>query len=262
MDLEATKVIIFYSAFILFLILVIFVTLFTIFQKQKVSLILKQQEIEKEFEDTLKKSEIEIKENALKNIAWELHDNVGQLLSLARLELNILNVKAGGENVQKIGEISEIIGSTLQEIRTISKTLNSEYINSIGLEESIKIEIDRFNRLKFINAQMEIIGNSFGIPNQDEIILFRMIQEFFSNTIKHAQATKLEVVLNYSEKELEIKVKDNGKGFNIDKTVNGSGLLNMKSRAKMIDTLFDLQSNESGTQITMIYPNKNLRKEK
>jgi len=149
MDLEATKIIIFFSAFILFIILIMFFTLFIVFQRNKAAMLLEQKEKERIFEETLKRSEIEIKENALKNIAWELHDNVGQLLSLAKLELNILKPKSI-HNADKIDEISEIIGSSLHEIRTLSKILNAEYINNIGLESSIKIEIERFNRLKFL----------------------------------------------------------------------------------------------------------------
>jgi signal transduction histidine kinase len=259
MENEIIKIIMIVTVLILALFLIIFVTLFTLFQKKKVDLLLEQKEKEKIFEETLKRSEIEIKENALKNISWELHDNVGQLLSLARLELNILKPKSV-QNAEKISEISEIIGTSLQEIRTISKILNSEYINSIGLEESIKIEIDRFNRLKFIAATLEISGENFEIPNQDEIILFRMIQEFFSNTIKHAQATQLSVSLHFTEQQLEILVQDNGKGFELEKAVKGSGLLNMQSRAKMIQTQFELISDAKGTQIKMTYPNKNLIK--
>ncbi len=257
MEYESIKIVLFISAFLIFLILGIFITLYTVFQRKKVDLIIDQQLKEKEFEEALKKSEIEIKENALKNIAWELHDNVGQLLSLARLELNMLAPKSEN-NSSKIKEISEIIGNSLQEIRTLSKTLNAEYINSVGLEESIRIEINRFNRLKYLDSQLIINGNPFEISNQDEIILFRMIQEFFSNTIKHAQATKLEVTLNYSEDFLEINVKDNGKGFDKEQVIKGSGLMNMQSRAKMIQTTFDLYSNGKGTSIKMTYPKKGI----
>ncbi len=257
MEYESIKIVLFISAFLIFLILGIFITLYTVFQRKKVDLIIDQQLKEKVFEEALKKSEIEIKENALKNIAWELHDNVGQLLSLARLELNMLAPKSEN-NSSKIKEISEIIGNSLQEIRTLSKTLNAEYINSVGLEESIRIEINRFNRLKYLDSQLIINGNPFEISNQDEIILFRMIQEFFSNTIKHAQATKLEVTLNYSEDFLEINVKDNGKGFDKEQVIKGSGLMNMQSRAKMIQTTFDLYSNGKGTSIKMTYPKKGI----
>lgn len=256
MELEIIKVIILYSAFILFVTLTIFVTLFLIFQKRKTQMLIKEKENEIKFEETLRNSELEIKENALKNIAWELHDNVGQLLSLARLEINIL-LSSKTIEPNKLKEVSEIIGSSLQEIRTLSRTLNAEYINKIGLQESIKSELDRFNRLKFINAKMEIIGEPFEIINNDEIILFRMIQEFFSNTIKYAQATELNVNMNYSENELTICVKDNGKGFDVNQNIKGSGLLNMESRAKMINTKFNLESDQNGTRIKIIYQKRN-----
>lgn len=256
MELEIIKVIILYSAFILFVTLTIFVTLFLIFQKRKTQMLIKEKENEIKFEETLRNSELEIKENALKNIAWELHDNVGQLLSLARLEINIL-LSSKTIEPNKLKEVSEIIGSSLQEIRTLSRTLNAEYINKIGLQESIKSELDRFNRLKFINAKMEIIGEPFEIINNDEIILFRMIQEFFSNTIKYAQATELNVNMNYSENELTICVKDNGKGFDVNQNIKGSGLLNMESRAKMINTKFNLESDQNGTRIKITYQKRN-----
>ena len=215
--------------------------------------ILREKKQEKVFEETLKHSQIEIRENALKNIAWELHDNVGQLLSLARLELNILQPKSVN-NADKIQEISTIIGDSLQEIRAISKTLNAEVINSLGIVESIQIEIDRFNRLKFIQTKFEIQGEEYELPQKDEIILFRMIQEFFSNTIKHSQATRLEVTLDYLPNTLEICVNDNGQGFDITRAKKGSGLINIKSRAALINTKLDYNSSEKGTQMKLTYP--------
>jgi signal transduction histidine kinase len=218
-----------------------------------VAFILREKEQEKEFEETLKHSQIEIRENALKNIAWELHDNVGQLLSLARLELNILQHKSE-KNADKIQEVSTIIGDSLQEIRAISKTLNAEVINSLGIVESIQVEIDRFNKLKFIKTKYEVNGTIREIPQKDEIILFRMIQEFFSNTIKHSQATKLEVILDYLPDTFEISVNDNGRGFDITTAKKGSGLINIKSRATLINTKLEYNSSGKGTSMKLIYP--------
>lgn len=252
MEFEIIKVIIIYSAFILFVVVTIFVTLFILFQKRKTQLIIKEKENEMRLETTLRNSELEINENALKNISWELHDNVGQLLSLARLEINVL-LSSKTIEPDKLKEVSDIIGNALQEIRTLSRTLNAEYINRIGLQESIKSELDRFNRLNFINAKINIEGTPFDLPNKDEIILFRMIQEFFSNTIKHAQATEMNVDLNYKKNQLTICVKDNGIGFDTNQGIKGSGLINMESRAKLINTKFDLHSDENGTRIKIVY---------
>ena len=253
MEFDELQIVIIFSSIVLFTVLGISITLFYLFQKKKLAFILREKKQEKVFEETLKHSQIEIRENALKNIAWELHDNVGQLLSLARLELNILQPKSVN-NADKIQEISTIIGDSLQEIRAISKTLNAEVINSLGIVESIQIEIDRFNRLKFIQTKFEIQGEEYELPQKDEIILFRMIQEFFSNTIKHSQATRLEVTLDYLPNTLEICVNDNGQGFDITRAKKGSGLINIKSRAALINTKLDYNSSEKGTQMKLTYP--------
>ena len=254
MDVQAFKIIIIVSSFVLLLILGISITLFTLFQKKKVAMKLEQIRKDRIYEEMINKSSIEIRENTLKNIAWELHDNVGQLLSLARLELNILKSKSG-ENQEKIIEVADIVGTSLQEIRALSKTLNPEFISGIGLIEAIKLEVDRFNRLNYIKSNVEIKGEPYKISNKDEVILFRIIQEFISNTIKHAQATNLLISLNYYPEELQITVKDDGKGFDVEKAEYGSGLINMRSRAELINTLFDIDSNEKGTKIIMKYKN-------
>ena len=254
MDIQAFKIIIIVSSFVLLLILGISITLFTLFQKKKVAMKLEQIRKDRIYEEMLNRSSIEIRENTLKNIAWELHDNVGQLLSLARLELNILKSKSG-EHQDKIIEVSNIVGTSLQEIRALSKTLNPEFISGIGLTEAIKLEIDRFNRLNFIKSEIVIHGEPYKISNKDEVILFRIIQEFISNTIKHAQATHLSVSLDYKPEELQITVKDNGKGFDVDEAENGTGLINMKSRAEMINTSFKIDSGKGGTKILLKYKN-------
>lgn len=253
-EVQITVIII--SAVILFTVLIIVITLFSIFQKKKLSFILREKEKEKQFEETLNNSQMEIRENALKNIAWELHDNVGQLLSLARLELNILQPSVTEENIDKVHEISSLIGDSLQEIRSLSKTLNPEVINNMGLKQALENDIERFNKLKFLDATLDVTGEEYELPKKDVIILFRILQEFFSNTIKHSQATSLEVKMDYTPKEVYLSAKDNGKGFDITTTIKGSGLINMESRAALINTTLDRTSDASGTKIELIYPNK------
>jgi len=257
MEYEAIQIVVITSAVVLITILGIVITLFSLFQKKKTRFLLREKEQEKYYENTLAKSEIEIRENALQNIAWELHDNVGQLLSLARLELNILKTSIiKSNNLEKIKEISDLIGSALQDIRSLSKTLNPEVINNMGFKQSIQNEIDRFNRLKFINAHFKVSGEEYEIPQKDVIILFRILQEFFTNTIKHSKATLLNVDMYYTVDYLTIRATDNGQGFDPLKIKEGSGLLNMKSRAKLIHTSIVLQSDSKGTKIQLQYANK------
>ncbi len=254
MEQQALPFVIYFSSILLFVILILVFVLFNYFQRKKLNMIIKQKEQEKEFEEMLVNSQIEINENALKNISWELHDNIGQMLSVARIQLNRLSKKE--EQKPQLTEVNQLIGDSLEEIRSLSRTLNADVINNLGLVPSIKGEIERFNRLSFLDSKLEIIGEAYDIPNDDEIILFRIVQEFFANTIKHAEATHLEVEINYQADKMIITASDNGKGFDIEKVKKNSGLINMQSRATIIGTQMNITSDKEGTTLTLTYPNK------
>src|SRR5690606_11262907 len=134
----------------------------------------------------LAKSQIEIQENTLKNIAWELHDNVRQLLSVANLQLNILGGKVPVELEEELNGTKSIITDTVQEIRSLSKVLNNDVVLKNGLIVSIEVEVNRLNRLGYLEASFEILGDPIPINNASSIIIFRIIQEALSNIIRHA----------------------------------------------------------------------------
>lgn len=113
-------------------------------------------------------------------------------------------------------EIKDIVSNSLKEVRLLSKSLNHEVVDYSGLEASVKNELKRFDRLNILNSYFTSSGESYTIPQKDAIILFRILQEFLSNVIKHSKADKLEVIFNYSSNELKIVVKDNGIGFNTE----------------------------------------------
>jgi len=187
----------------------------------------------------------------LRNISWELHDNIGQLLTLAKIQLHQIK----GEN-EGIIEVTETISKSLNELRALSKLINPDALKNIMLPEALGLEVARFNRLNFIEATLTIHGDEEIIDDKAEIILFRILQEFFSNTIKHAKASKLDVTLTYENKKLTIVAIDNGKGFDKseDQPNKGIGLLNMKSRGKLIGAEIELESQvEKGTKLTIIH---------
>lgn len=259
MEFDEVQIVIVVSSIVLFTILIVAVTLFTVFQKKKTDFIIREKEQEKRFEKILTESEIEIRENALKNISWELHDNVGQLLSLAKLELNILQPKLTNVHTKKLEEISQLIGDSIQAIRSLSKTLNPEVIKNMGLIQAIENEVSRFNRLNFLDASVRIEGEKYEFPQKDVIILFRILQEFFNNTVKHSQATTLQVLIKYTSDKVYICAKDNGKGYDYKKVKKGSGLINIKSRADLIKTSLKQSSNSKGTKIELVYTIKQIQ---
>lgn len=229
---------------------------FMAFQKRKNKLLLDKIKQQQHFEDTVAKTREEIQEQTLKYIGQELHDNIGQLLSLASMQMGMLGVSIAEEIKQPYLETQKIIRESLVEVRNLSKSLNTDVIQNRGFENSLKAEIERLNRMKLIAAKFIIDGDVLAFENKkDGIILFRILQEFISNTVKHSKASELNVFLNYSQDQLIIRAEDDGKGFNLDDIKNRSGLLNMENRAKLTESSYSLTSQPNqGTQLSIVYP--------
>ncbi len=228
---------------------------FVAFQRRKNKLLLDKLKAEQRYEDEIFKSKIEIQEQTLKNVSWELHDNIGQLLSTAVMQINIMGTSLGDKASDSLQDVRGLVGDSLQEIRNLSKTLNHEVIQNIGLQDSIKVELKRFEKLNFLTPSLTVQGDEVFIDPKDEIILYRIIQEFFSNTIKHAEASKLDVMLNYSPDTLDIVLEDNGVGYDMKSVQANSGLLNMQSRASLVNATLDcVSSTGKGVKLTLSYP--------
>jgi len=222
--------------------------LFSVFQNRRNRFIQEKEEAQKKFESEIAETQIEIREATLRNISWELHDNIGQSLTLAKIQLQ----NGSSENIK---EVSEIITKSLNELRALSKLINPEFIKNIKLQEAIQLEIDRFNRLNFIKSSLKVQGEEKSIHEKTSIIIFRILQEFFSNTIKHSKATQLEVELTYKDNEIEIIAKDNGIGFDQEEIQEaGLGLKNIENRANLIGAKVQLVSvPKEGTQLRINY---------
>ncbi|QAA81325.1 histidine kinase [Aequorivita sp. H23M31] len=241
--------------------LVIFVVIFVVaFLRRKNSFLKERFESEQRYQRELAKSQIEIQEATLKNIAWELHDNVGQLLSVANMQLNVLRQAVPEVYREQIMETRDMVQKSVQEVRSLSKVLNNEVVLKNGLLSSLQVELDRFNRLGYLEASIQVVGDIVPIKNSSEIILFRILQEFFSNVIKHARASKLFVSLEYMEDSLEITVIDDGVGFDTTLVTGGSGMETMKSRAALLNASFSINSEKGkGVQLFLKYHYSNAR---
>lgn len=251
---QETIVLIVYAIAIIFGLLLFVIWIFIAFQKRKNKLLVEQIEAEKKYEHELTTSQLEIQEQTFKNIGWELHDNVGQLLSVVSLQLNMILVKAP-ETIQKqLKDTSDILSNTIQEVRNLSKTLNIEVINKNGLIRSLEIEIERFNRLKYLEASIQVNGKVRYISTEHEILIFRIYQEFLSNVMKHSKAKNLSVILNFNVNDLEIIAEDNGLGFDTSQKTESSGLQTIRGRAALLSAKHSLTSViNNGTKLVLLY---------
>ena len=243
-----------YFIAITFFLILFFVVFFIAFQKRKNKLIKQQFEAAQRYQIELSNARIEIQEQTLKNIAWELHDNVGQLLSVANMQLNILIGVVPSQFQRKIKETRGLVQDSVQEIRSLSKVLNNDVILKNGLIESLKVELERYKRLGYIDTSLRILGEEVPINSDSEIIIFRILQEFLSNVLKHAKASNLFVFLEYKKDVLEIEASDNGIGFDTKLKNLGSGMETMKTRAALLKADFSIESEQGkGTQLSLKY---------
>ncbi len=247
-----------YFITVIFLLVIFVVVFFIAFQRRKNKLLKERYEVAQRYQTELANSRIEIQEQTLKNIAWELHDNVGQLLSVANMQLNILKQTVPENFHQQIVETKGVIQESVQEIRSLSKVLNNDVVLKNGLLESLQLEMDRFKRLGYLDVSLEIVGDIVPINKASEIIIFRILQEFLSNVLKHAKASNLFVSLDYKEDFLEITATDDGVGFDTSLKTSSSGMETMKSRAALLKASFSVTSKPGdGAKLFLRYNYKN-----
>ena len=257
MEQSEIQILVFVTTIIVLILAISLVVFFSYFQKKKTNYLIQQRETQKRFEEEINKSKMEIQEQALQNISWEIHDNVGQLLSVAKMQLNMIQYSLPEENQESIQETSDIVGKSLNELRGLAKSLNPETIKNKGLIESIIQEIERYNRLNFIKASIEVSEDDYNLTNEKEIILFRILQEFCNNTLKYSKAKNLVIKFDFQNDVLNITAKDDGIGFDISDASKhtGIGLLNMKSRGQLIGAKIELESsNNEGTKLYISCP--------
>lgn len=236
------------------LFLIIYISLYN---KKKAKHAEEKAALKKTFELELLKSQIEVQENILQMIASNLHDNIGQLLSLTSMTLS--SIQTDSKREEKIKTAGELTLRAIQELRQLSKRMNGQELIKKNLAHAINYELDWLK--KGVEYEINFTHNTtIQIPeNADiELILFRLFQETLSNIIKHAEATVIDITLNQVPGLLTLCVKDNGKGFVVEDQLNtsdGMGLSNLGKRAAMMKGTFNITSSPgSGTEILVSIP--------
>lgn len=253
---DAQRYLLIYMIAVLVILTTLIIAFFIVFQKRKNKLLLEKILQQKAFDEEMQKAHTEIQEETLKNIGRELHDNVGQILAYASMQANMLAAQVPEKTKTSVDAVSDLIKQSMEEVRALSKSLNNEVLINLGLKDAIINEVKRLRRMKFKSVDFEISGEEKSLKdNKHQVILFRILQEFFSNTIKYSEADMISIHLDYTGDYLVIKVFDNGKGFDVETVQKGSGLINMESRARLIDTDFQLTSEiNKGTFLILKYP--------
>jgi len=232
-----------------------------LYQRRQNAFLAELEVIRGTYEKELLKSQLEIQEQTFQYISQEIHDNIGQFISLAKLQLNTIVVDNKEMVVEKITNSTDLLTSALNDLRDLSKSLSTEMIKDTGLERAIELQINQLRKTKNYAIVFEIEGNYDYFDEHNEIIIFRILQEAVNNIIRHADASDVTIILSCANDQLTLHIRDNGKGF--DTSMIGdyrtkdltSGFGNMMKRAKLInaDLKFDSAPGK-GTTVTITVP--------
>ena len=213
---------------------------------------------EQKFSEEMLRTQLELTEQIMATISEEIHDNIGQTLTVAKLNLNSMtdaDYRVHAESAK------ELITRSLRDLRNLSKTLNGEYILREGIHKALEREVKFINQTGEIHCDFKGQFDVAGLSPNAEIILYRCVQEAISNTLKHAKAKNLNIDVNHTESHLEIEIKDDGEGFQTSQLKdNGVGMGSMKKRILLLGGKLKIESSPSaGTTIKITVPRKGLQ---
>ena len=221
---------------ILMLVLVVFITLIIYRYQQKQNIYFKDIEaLNRSHENALLQSHLEIQEQTFQKISREIHDNIGQKLTLAKLYLNTLNYTDSNRTILQVNDSVNIISEAIIDLSDLSHSMSSEIILNNGLIKALEFEVVQLEKSGKYKINFSATGSTIFFDSSTELLLFRIVQEVLTNIVKHANASIIDINLHYITTLLTIQVTDNGKGFFIDENNTGTGLSNIKKRAAMLN---------------------------
>jgi len=223
---------------------------------------LQLEEVKAKNKEELLHVQVEVQEQTLAHVSREIHDNIGQSLSMAKLSITTLPAPTDAVTEKKIEEAIGLLSRAMDDLRDLSKSLTLEELKGEGLARAIESQLNHLKKAESHTVVFEVLGTYRYLDDQKEIILFRIFQEALNNIIRHAQATGVVVALDYQTSIVQLKITDNGVGFtppNPGGTLRpasaGRGLINMKERAGLIEASFRIDSFPGmGSTITVVVP--------
>ncbi|MFN5333756.1 MAG: sensor histidine kinase [Bacteroidota bacterium] len=211
-------------------------------------------------------TKLEIQEQTFHHVAREIHDHIGQRLTMARLQVNQVAKHVDELKNEKLLEASNMIEEAIGDLKHLSRSITANLIRDEGLLAAIQLEINRLQ--KFVPLEINLHINKEQeppfMPEENELIIYRIVQEAIQNILKHAEATQVEIKMVYSEKHLDMSISDNGIGFDTSfykekNNAGKSGLSNLKKRAELLLGSLHIESKPNqGTSLLFQFPHNTI----
>lgn len=241
-----------------------------VFNQRRVIRFNKQiQKMEEERQQMLLRASIRSQEEERQRIAADLHDDAGPLLATARLYLseNLIHQEPAVQ-LQSIFSAKQIIDDTIQLIRNISHSLMPPTLKNFGLEAAIKDLFDKINGSGVINASARFHDNRERLNDEQELLVFRILQELVTNIIKHSTAGFIHLTQNAQGNIVYFRIHHDGKGIlqkdfdKMERNSAGLGLKNIQSRIRVLGgkIFFEIDSTHTYYKITIEVPREQSNK--
>jgi PAS domain S-box-containing protein len=208
---------------------------------------------------------LHVQEEERRNISRELHDQVGQHLTAISVMLAAMrsNGAAKSEDLsRKIAGTQRLLEITMETVHDFARELRPAILDELGLLPALRSSLNGFARRTGLRVRFRGSASAEKLSNEQKTVLFRIAQESLTNVAKHAQATRVEVVLRKAEGGLCMEISDNGKSFRDNprqsvRSKRGLGLLGMQERVRLVNGRFNIKPDLTrGTTVQVVVPFK------
>ncbi|EXF92655.1 sensor histidine kinase [Pseudomonas fluorescens HK44] len=201
---------------------------------------------------------LEVQENERHRLSRELHDDIGQLLTAARLQSEWLKRRQPEELQSHCALLCDTLEETLTKVRDVSAILNPRQLTSLGLEASLRAHLLKTLANTAVNWSLECHQRLTGIPEEMAVAAFRISQEAVTNMLRHAQAKNLLIRLQRLPQGLALFISDDGLGFSPATHPGREGQRGMAGMSERVEqlggTLSVISEPGKGTQIEVLFP--------
>jgi signal transduction histidine kinase len=253
-----------FSGFLFVLVLVAFLSLipiglaifFVVLNRKNYNKFLYESEIlRQQVQNQLLMSRVEIQESTFQFISREIHDNIGQVLSILKMNINLASSRYE-DSILKDSVVQ--LGKVIGDLRNLNKSFDPDHVLKDGLVKAIENEVQQIQRTGVMNARFECVGSGDLDKGESEVILFRMIQECIHNVIKHSDAGTLIVTIYFQSDIVQFCISDDGIGFDPETTEKkGMGLVSLSERARLLNAGLEIQSSKGkGSTVTITIQNE------
>jgi signal transduction histidine kinase len=226
-------------------VLIVFLFLFVIiYQRRMIRNQEEKRNLQIDKQNDLLRTILETQESERQRLAEDLHDSVGQVLSAVKLNLHRLNKTCAADEqaVPLLSSTRNLIDECIQEIRSIIQNVRPPLLTDFGLAEALSDFSKKMQENTGIGVSFQHQTEQSRFTPEIEITLYRIVQELFSNSIKHAHASFISINLVSNQEQMILSYQDNGSGFDSAVYKNGSGLKNMQSRVDFIKGQIEIKS--------------------